>query len=170
MSPLHCDANLSISKQYYTANRLIYVTNFGNDTVSTCPINHCGNFGPCTASNPGSTFFGPGTIVLSSDGSFAYVSNFNNNTVSVCPTNTSGALTACTASAALFDRPSGVAINTRRTFAYVVNFSGNSISICPLNADGHLRTSGTLFSDPTFLYPDSILLNNLRNFSLCDQL
>ena len=101
------------------AGILVYVTNFGSDSVSVFD----------TASNTVTAtitgFSGPAGVVVNPAGTYAYVTNFDGNSVSVFNTATN----TVTATIVVGANPEWVAVNPAGTLVYVSNNSGNSVSV-----------------------------------------
>ena len=84
---------------------MAYVTNYGNNTVSSCTLGDSGTLTNCK--NTGSGFSWPFGIAF--NGNYAYVTNYGNNTVSSCTLGDSGTLTNCKNTGSGFSWPIGIA-------------------------------------------------------------
>lgn len=143
--------------------RTAFITNFGNNTVSTCLVNSDGTLSTCVQLQD-STFNGPTSTAFNAAATFLYVANFNNNTVSVCPVNVNGVLAPCTAVAdPSFNGPNSIASNVQGTFAYVANYNNNTVSICPIMTGGILGSC--MVSAQPFFAPNTIKLNLAGTFA-----
>ncbi|MDF1683698.1 MAG: hypothetical protein P1U36_03475 [Legionellaceae bacterium] len=125
-----------------TRQQMAYIANYGNDTLSICPVKTDGDLGTCTVTDGNLTFNQPQASAIRSDGTYIYITNFLNSTVSICPINADGMLGTCTASNGngTFSAPNTVSINPNNTYLYISNAGTGKLSICPLNSDGSLGT------------------------------
>ncbi len=136
------------------SERLAYIPNRNDDTVSVCPIDaNTGLINTCT--NSGSGFSAPEGVSLNPKGNLLYVGNDNSNSVTYCAVNSEdGSLSNCQATGGAFDGFGNIILNRSNTKAYVPNSGSNTVSICNVDADtGALSTciesGGTGFSGPS---------------------
>tara|TARA_R110002126_G_scaffold110918_2_gene248601 strand:+ start:135364 stop:136635 length:1272 start_codon:yes stop_codon:yes gene_type:complete len=125
-----------------TRQQMAYVPNYGNNTLSICPVETNGDLGVCSVTDGNGTIFDPFAAAINTSGTFIYIVNFGNWTLSTCPIHTDGMLGTCTVSNGdgAFSAPSTISINPDSTYAYINNIGGQNLSICPLNTDGSLGT------------------------------
>jgi 6-phosphogluconolactonase (cycloisomerase 2 family) len=108
----------------------LFVTNFGNNSVSRCAIGTDGSLSGCT--NAGAASLNQPTDIVV-NGNTAYVVNYGASTVSRCSVDAStGVLSACADSGASgLTGPIGMDI--KGNVAYLSNINDNSVSQCSID-------------------------------------
>ncbi len=138
--------------------RLIYVGNSNNNTLSLCSINSSHQITGCI--NPGATFTTPLSVVINSTGTKLYVTN-DNNTISVCSISSTGLLTCGTPyNSTLFDGLFGITLSKNQRLAYVSNYTNNTVLVCTLDSNGNFISCQDSGVGPSFYGPSSIVLNH----------
>lgn len=135
------------------AHTLAYVSNFGSNIVSICPILNDGSFGQCKSSNGDGTFSNPfGSIAIDEQHHRAYVpnANFGNSNISICQINETGNFTLCnTQTDVSFNLPNQIVLNQQDTIAYMANVTSNIIA-CGIDPTTRLFASCNSLIDPSF--------------------
>ncbi len=113
----------------------IYVSNFGNNSVTVYPVGTIGNTAPsATISGFGTGVAGPDGIALDSGGKI-YVANDGNNSVTVYPAGSNGnaapSTTISGSNTGLHDT-SGLALNAGNIY---VAATGSSVTVYPATSD-----------------------------------
>ncbi len=155
--------NLPSGLDLNPANTSLYVSNFGNSTISKCPVNGDGSLGTCVTIAAG-TVVNPQAIRFNYAGTVAYVININS--VNVCQVDSNGLFTGCvlTNGNGTFLRPQGISLNSTGTYAYVGNYTTNTVSICPVIAAGLFGTCVTSTGNGTFNFALNLVVGlNMMN-------
>jgi DNA-binding beta-propeller fold protein YncE len=149
--------------QVSSSPNVVFITNFGNNTLSVCNVNSDGTYGTCTQMQD-PTFDGPSGVTLNAIGVFVDVANYNNNSVSICPLSSNGNLGACTSfQDPTFNGPTSIKSNYAIDYVYVTNYNNDTVSVCSIIAPGVVGPCTA--SSQSFASPNTIALNTKGTFA-----
>lgn len=129
--------NFSLSLAIDQSNKIIYVTNYGGSTVTSCKINADNSL---SCNNSSATLLAsPAAIVLNPNVAKTYIGNNSNSNLVSCNRDGNGNLGNCTIQI-LPSAINSLAINSGGTYLYAS--IGSTIQVCTLANDGHITVCG----------------------------
>ena len=151
------------------ARNHLYITNFGNNSVSVCNLDSSGALTSCVAQGTITDFVSPIGISLNMTDTMAYISNSGANTISQCLVNTNGLLILpCTAFINSFSNPHATTINQSNNRLYIVSTNFNnpsSVNTCNADSTGFLIPGTCQASVPFGSGLVGIAVNNLETMA-----
>jgi DNA-binding beta-propeller fold protein YncE len=132
------------------AGTFAYVSNFGNDSISTCPIQANGFLSACTAfTSP--AIDGTSGITINRAGTRIYTSNFVGDTLGICLINSAGRVSQCSSSApGPINNPVDIVLDPLNQFSYSTNNGLGTVLRCQITASGSFGSCATAaITDPT---------------------
>lgn len=159
---------LTTEISFNTSAPFFYVSNAGNNTVTSCEEEISGGFDDCV--NSGGTFSAPpaGIAIQSVNAtSYAYVVNQANDTVLQCTIDsTTGLFSSCVDSGAgaVFNNPFGIAFKSSDSglYAYIVSLNDQTVYQCLVNAtSGKLLTTCTTATNVSLSAPYGLTVHTI---------
>lgn len=123
----------SVSIAYAATHAILYVADYGGNSVLMCPTQSDGTLGTCQST--GSGFSAPEDVKIT--GNRLYVTNYLSSSVSVCTINANGTLSNCATAASGLTDALSIAINAAGTLAYLGSYS-QPPSVCAIASNGLL--------------------------------